>query len=104
MKKRKYIYTNKKNSDRAVMGTILGIISMASLGIVVFKAYSAGGETVAGFGFTGLLATVFALIGIVLGIVTVREKLYYKFFPVASIVLNFAVLASVALMLRMGNQ
>ena len=35
-KRRNYIFTNKKHSDKAIMSTILGIISTASLGIVIF--------------------------------------------------------------------
>ncbi len=103
-KRKKYIYTNKKNSNRAVMGMILGIISLVSLGIVVFKAYSAGGDAVAGYGFTGVLATCFSMVGLVLGALTVREKKYYIFFSVAAIVLNVLVLGTIALILYMGNR
>jgi len=37
MKKRKgFIFTDKKHSNRAVMAAVLGAISLASLGIMVF--------------------------------------------------------------------
>ena len=103
MKKRKgYIFTNKKHSNRAVMATILGVISLLSLGIVVFRAYLSGGEATVGFGFTGLLAMIFSVIGLCLGVVTVREKDYYRLFPVMGIILNLLSLGSLSLILYAG--
>lgn len=103
MKKRNYIFTNKKNSERAIMATILGIISCASLGIVVYLTYINNGQAPAGYGVTGLLATIFSLTGLGLGIVTVREKNYYRLFPVLGILLNLAALAFISLILYMGS-
>ncbi len=103
MKKRNYIFTNKKNSERAIMATILGVISCASLGIVVYLTYLNNGQAPAGFGVTGLLATIFSLTGLGLGIVTVKEKNYYRLFPVLGILLNLAALAFISLILYMGS-
>lgn len=103
MKKRNYIFTNKKTSQRAIMATILGIISCASLGIVVYLTYLTAGQAPAGYGVTGLLATIFSLVGLVLGIVTVREKNYYRLFPVLGILLNLGALGFVSLILYMGS-
>jgi len=103
MKKRKgYIFTNKKNSQRAIMATVLGVISLASLGIVVFRAYSRAGEAAAGYGFTGVLATLFSLVGLVLGVVTFRDKNYYRLFPVLGIALNLLSLGFISLILYAG--
>ena len=101
-KRKKYIYTNRKNSNRAIMATILGIISLLSLWIVVFRTYQNRGEATVGYGITGLLATLFSLVGLVLGILTVRDKSYYKLFPVLGIILNFVVLALVSVILYVG--
>ena len=84
------------------MATILGIISLVSLGIVVFRAYLSDGETPVGYGFTGLLATLFSFIGLFMGIVTVKEKDYYRMFPVLGILLNLLALGSVSLILYAG--
>ncbi len=84
------------------MSLILGIISLVSLGIVVFFSYQNSGEAKAGFGFTGVLALVFSVIGIGLGIVTVSDKKYYRLFPVLGTLLNFLALASISLILYAG--
>lgn len=84
------------------MATILGIISLASLGIVLFMTYRTAGEATVGFGFTGLLATVFSITGLGLGIVTLRDKSYYRLFPVLGTLLNLAALGGIGLILYVG--
>lgn len=103
MKKRKgYIFTNKRHSDRGLMAAILGIISIASLAIVVFQTYQNGGEALVSYGFTGALAAIFSIVGLVLGIVTVKDKNYYRLFPVLGVLLNLAALAGIGLILYAG--
>lgn len=103
MKKRKgYIFTNKRHSHRAVMSVALGLISLVSLGIVIFLAYRSGGEAAVNYGFTGLLALLFSLVGLVLGVLTFSDKTYYRLFPVLGILLNFAVLGFISLILYAG--
>lgn len=85
------------------MSTILGIISTVSLGIVVYLTYLRGGEATVGYGVTGLLATIFSLAGLILGIVTVRDKEYYRLFPWLGVILNLVALGSISLMLYLGT-
>ena len=84
------------------MATVLGAISLAGLGIVVFQAYLNDGEAPVGVGFTGLLSTLFSIVGLGLGMATVRDSNYYKLFPVLAILLNLAALGSVSLILYAG--
>ncbi len=104
MARRNYIFTNKKHSQRAIMSTILGMISTASLGIVVYLTYLRDGAATVGYGVTGLLATLFSLVGLGLGIVTIRDKDYYRLFPRLGIVLNLVALGSISLMLYLGSR
>lgn len=85
------------------MSTVLGMISIVSLSAVVYLTYLSGGEAQNGYGVTGLLATIFSLIGLILGIVTVRDKSYYRFFPWLGVVLNLLVLGSVSFILYLGS-
>lgn len=85
------------------MSTILGIISTVSLGIVVYLTYRKGGAATVGYGVTGLLATLFSLAGLVLGIITVRNKEYYRLFPWLGIGLNLLALGSISLILYLGS-
>lgn len=84
------------------MATILGLISLVSLGIVLFMTYRSAGEAAVGFGFTGLFATVFSAVGLGMGIVTFQDKSYYRLFPVLGTLLNFAALGGISLILYAG--
>ncbi len=102
MKHRKYIYTNRRHSQRAIMSTILGIISIVSLVIVVYLSYLKDGQAAVGYGLTGLLAAWFSVIGLILGVVTAQQKQYFRLFPVLGIFLNLAALGFVAFLLQLG--
>lgn len=84
------------------MSVVLGIISLAALVTVVFLSYRSSGEVAVKFGFTGLLATVFSLVGMMLGVVTACDKSYYRFFPVLGTLLNLLALGGVSLILYAG--
>jgi len=103
MAKRNFIFTNKKHSHRAIMSVILGSISIISLLIVVYMTYKRDGDATVGYGVTGLLATLFSVAGLVLGVITVRDKNYYRIFPWLGIVLNTLVLGGISLILYMGS-
>lgn len=84
------------------MSVILGMISLAALVTVVFLSYRNGGEAAVKFGFTGVLAMLFSLAGVVLGVLAACNKDYYRFFPVLGIILNVVDLGGVSLILYAG--
>ncbi len=85
------------------MSTILGMISTVSLGIVIYLTYARGGQPKTGYGFTGLLAALFSLIGLALGVLTARQKDYYRLFPWLGICLNGIALGIVGAILYLGR-
>lgn len=101
-KKGSFIFTSKRHSPKAIMSTILGILSTASLGMVIYLTYRRGGAATPGYGVTGLLAAIYSGIGFVLGIVTVQDKDCYRLFPVLGLLFNLAALGAVGLILYMG--
>lgn len=104
MRKKNYIFMNKKHSDKAIMSTILGVISLVSIGIVTYLSYRGGGVMHGGYGVTGVLATIYSLIGLILGIVTIRDKDIYRIFPILGMIFNFAALAGISFLLYLGNR
>ncbi len=103
MKRRNYIFTNKKHSDKAIMSTILGIISNVSIGIVVYLTYLKDGEAQGGYGVTGLLAAIFSCIGLILAINTAQDKDSYRIFPLLGILLNLLALGCLGFILYLGR-
>lgn len=83
------------------MATILGVISNVSLGIVIYLSYLNGGNVPISYGLTGLLAMIFSLIGLVLGVLTLWEKDIFKLFPVLGILLNLVALGILAFLVQL---
>lgn len=84
------------------MAVILGIISLASLGTAVFLTCVNQGQTPFRYGTAAVLAVIYAMVGLVLGIVTAVKPDYYRLFPVLAILLNGTALAAAALIIYMG--
>ena len=102
MKKRKgYKFTNKTHSKRGTMSLILGILVLVSLFVAVLLTFRAG-NAARGYGVTGLLCTLFALAGLVLGVLPIYEKRYYLIVPILGLVANGLALAWISLILYMG--
>ena len=101
-RKPSYIFTNKRHSDKAVMSTILGIISSLSLCAVLYLTYVQKGNAPMGYGVTGLLVAVFSVTGLILGVVTAREKDRYKLFPCLGIFFNLLALIGIGLVAYAG--
>lgn len=102
MKRKNYIFTNRRHSKRAIMATILGIISNSSLVIVLYLSYLSGGAVPLSYGLTGLLAAVFSMTGLILGVVAVRDKDTFKFFPVVGTLLNLAALGILVMLVQLA--
>lgn len=94
--KRSYMFTNRKHSQKAVMSTVFGVLCTVSLAVVIILSYSRDGDIPAGYGFTGVFATLLSLIGLILGVLAVREKDRFKLFGWLGILLNGISLAMVS--------
>ena len=67
-------------------------------------SYSQGGVMHGGYGVTGVLATVYSLIGLILGVLTLRDKDIYRFFPVLGTILNVISLGGISFLLYLGSR
>ncbi len=85
------------------MSVLLGIISLVSLILGIYLSYKKGGDVPNGYGVAGLLACVFSFVGLLLGIVTVKDKAYYRFFPWAGVILNVMSLGCISMILYLGS-
>ncbi len=102
-RKKNYIFTNRRHSQKAIMSTFFGALSLLSLIAVVYLTYRRAGEATGGYGFTGLFIFLFSIIGMILGIVSVREKDRFKFFPILGIVLNVIAFVGIGAIVYIGN-
>ena len=90
------MFTNRRHSEKAIMSTVFGVLCTVSLTAVIFLSYSRSGDIPAGYGFTGIFATILSLAGLVLGVLAVREVDRFKLFGWLGILLNGISLGAVS--------
>ena len=97
-----YKFTNKKHPEKGIMSTILGIISLVSVGVAVYQTYLAKGNASTNMGVVGLMVTIFAITGLILGYISKNEYDKFLFFPYLGMILNIVALACVSVILYAG--
>lgn len=100
--KKNYIFTNKRYSEKSIMSTILGLISLGSVMAAVYLTFAAGGEAMVGYGVTVLLSAVFSIAGLILGIMSRLEKDKFYFFSYVGIVTNLLAVFSIGYIIYAG--
>lgn len=88
LSKNGYIFTDKKNPKWGIMSSILGLIATVSLCLAIHFTYLNGGTAPMQYGMVVLLAILYAIAGMVLGIRSLTEKDIFRFFPIFGIVFN----------------
>lgn len=97
-----YIFTNKQHTNKGIMSTILGAISLLTLIYVVAMSYKMAGQVPQNYGNATFLATIFAFIGVILGVVSKSERDRFYLFTYLGIGLNVLALAVASVILYAG--
>lgn len=97
-----YIFTAKTHTEKGIMSTILGIISLLSVAAAIYLSYKSKGVSAPQYGAAVFLVTVFSLAGLVLGILSRMERDRYYLFSYLGIGLNTVVLAVISVILYAG--
>ncbi len=99
---RKYIFTNKKESKKGIMSAVLGIIALASLFFAVYETFRNQGQALVKYGVAALFALLFALAGMVLGIMSKMEEDRFYLFSYLGIILNLLAIAGIGFIIYAG--
>lgn len=102
LKSKGFIFTNKEHTKAGIMSTILGILASVTLGIAVYQSYLNGGGTSERHTAAALLAVVFMVVGMGLGVWSTIEKEKYKLFTVLGIFANTLAFGMLSLILYAG--
>ena len=97
-----YKFTNKKHPEKGIMSTILGMISLVSVGTAVYQTFLARGEANTNMGVVGLMITLFSATGLVLGYLSKKEHDKFMLFPYLGMVLNVLALGCISVILYAG--
>ena len=99
---RKYIFTNKKESKKGIMSAVLGIIALVSLFLAVYETFRNQGQALVKYGVAALFALLFALAGMVLGIMSKMEEDRFYLFSYLGIILNLLAIAGIGFIIYAG--
>ncbi len=102
-KKKGYKFTNKSHSQKSVMSTVFGALSSISLIVVIYLTYLRAGAAPVNYGIAGILVLLFAVIGLVLAVLSLQEKENFKLFAYIGLGLNILVLAGISGILYAGS-
>ena len=102
MTRRRIKFTNKQHPWKGKASLILGVISLISMGCVIYLSFRAGGMTRPGYGLTGLLSACFTLTGFILGVLALRERDSYRITGFLGSIVNLAVLILTAFLFSIG--
>ncbi len=100
--KRNYKFTNKRHSQKAVMSTVFGALSLISLAVVIYLAYTNAGEAPVNYGISGVLILIFAIVGLALGVLALQERDKYMLFGRLGCLLNVLSLVGISGVLYAG--
>lgn len=101
-RKRGYIFTNKIHSQKGMMSTIFGLLSLITLGTAVYLSYLHKGEGAQQYGTAAVFAVVFMTVGLILGILSMKEKERYLLFRILGVVFNVLAFAVLSMILFAG--
>lgn len=99
---RKYIFTNKKESKKGIMSAVLGLIALVSLFFAVYETFRNQGQALIKYGVAALFALLFALAGMVLGIMSKMEEDRFYLFSYLGIILNLLAIAGIGFIIYAG--
>ena len=102
MKKKKYIFTNRKHTKKGIMATILGVISNIAVFLAVYFTYMSGGAAPINYGVSILLALIFSVTGFVIAMISRFEKDFFYFFSYLGIVINVLPIVTIVVLLYAG--
>lgn len=102
MKKNSYMFTNKQHTRKGIMSTILGVISLATLGYAIVMSYLKSGDIPIQYGAAAMLVMFFAFAGVALGVISKTERDKFYLFTYLGIILNVLALAVISVILYAG--
>ena len=103
MARKKYLFTNKKNPERGIFSTALGVIALLGILCALIISYQNGGAQMPRLGVCVFFAALLGIAGVVMGILSHMEQDMFTFFPKLGIVLNVLVLLAAGAILYMGG-
>lgn len=99
---KKYLFTDKKHSPKAIMSTVLGLITNTAIGYAIYSTYTIGGIATQRLGSTGAVILFMSTVGLILGYISKANADEFHLFSHLGIILNLIALLGVSMVLYAG--
>ena len=100
--RKKYRFTNKKHSFKAMLSLLLGIISLTAGAVMVYLTYLNHGQAELRYGSVLFVCLIISLIGFILAALSVREPDRWYFLSYFSMFLNSLMLILCGVIVYLG--
>lgn len=101
-KTRKYIYSNKKHTEKGIFSTILAVLSFLFLLFMIILSYAKKGDIGNSYGAAAFVCTFFSTLGVFLGVLGKKEPEKFYLFSYIGIIWNVVDLFFISAILYAG--
>ena len=101
-KKRKYIYSNKKHTEKGIFSTVLAALSCIFLCMMIAFSYAKCGDIGGSYGACAFVCTLFSAFGIIIGVMGKHEPDKFYLFSYIGIIWNVLDLFFISAILYAG--
>ena len=98
----RYMFTDNRHPEKGIMSAILGVTSVGALIAAVVFTYRDGGQAQMRYAAAALVAAIFSVVGLILGIMSRFERDIFKLFPNMGIILNLLSIIFIVFILVLG--
>ena len=98
----RYMFTDNRHPEKGIMSAILGAVSVGAIVTAVVFTYRDGGQAQLRYAAAALVAAIFSVVGLILGIMSRFERDIFKLFPNLGIILNLLSIIFVVFILVLG--
>ena len=99
---RKYIFTDKRESQKGMMSAVFGLIAGISVLYSLYEVFHDPGQSMIRYGMAILFALLFSLAGMVLGIMSKMEQDRFYVFSWIGMILNGVTILGICLIVYAG--
>lgn len=100
--KRGFIFTQRTQSERGVFSTTLSGVAVITGILSIYKSYKMAGDISQNQGAVGLVSVIFAFVGLIFSIISLKEPDTFKLFPVIGFILSVVSLIIWGLVIYLG--
>lgn len=98
----RYIFTDKKHPWRGIFSVVMGIFAFLCLILSILLTFRSKSAASGGYAVGAFLGLAYAICGLVMGILSGRERDIYVVFPRAGVLINAMALLSVCGVVALG--